>query len=426
MVDVLPASLTSLLRRAAEAARRGKLWSAGAVQSPLPKLGRARAAARHIAIIGAGLSGLCAGYLLSEAGEEVTVLEARKQSGGRILTLRDGFAHGVYADAGAARISDTHTRTLAWIRHFGLALEPMYPDNGHLIGERDGRPVLGADAARLSSHDIHCILTSRVPWEAQWAASRSTWVLVRNSFVKPVWHRIKSGTDSLPRAFADRLDGKIRYDAAVTGIKHDDAGVEVHFRESGADRRLRADFAVCALPNAVLRAIQVSPAFPDDKRLIIEQSRSESATRVFLQLRDRLWLSPYWSGFGVTPEKWEIWLARFPATQRCLLTIYAQGEAAVPLAALTPEARIAKATARLKSLFPGIWEHCETVVQICWDENPWSLGAQQIGEIPLEVATRIEGRVHFAGAHTSATGWMEGSLESGHRVAAEILRDAPA
>ena len=34
---------------------------------------------------------------------------------------------------------------------------------------------------------------------------------------------------------------------------------------------------------------------------------------------------------------------------------------------------------------------------------------------------RPEGRVHFAGGHTSAwiDGWMRGDLESGHRVAQE-------
>ena len=422
MIDVLPASFARHLRRAAEVARRWKLHSAGVVQAALPRMERRGGTARHIVIIGAGLSGLCAGYLLSEAGEEVTVFEARRQPGGRTLTLREGFAHGVYADAGAARVSDAHTRAQAWIRHFGLALEPMYPDAGSLVNMRGGRPVAGADTARLSSHDIHYILTGHSPWDAQWPASRSARVLAHNSLVKPTWYRIRGGMDGLARAFADRLDGRIRYGAAVTSIRRDSAGVELHFRESGAPRQLRADFVVCAVPYTVLRAIQVSPAFPSDKRALIDQSRSVSATRVFLQLSDRSWLPPGWSGFGVTPDKWEIWHSRFPSTARSLLTVYAQGEASAPLAALAPEARIAAATARLENLFPGIRRRCEAVAQICWDENPWSLGAQQMGQGPLEVATRTEGRVHFAGTHTSLTGWMEGALESGSRVAAEILR----
>src|SRR5689334_14805071 len=151
------------LRQAAEGARRWKLRSVGPVRNALPKLDGVTGATRHVAIIGAGLSGLCAAYLLRQAGQQVTVLEARNRPGGRVLTLRDGFADGLYADAGAARIADIHIRTLAWIEHFGLVLEPMYPNAGHLISERDGRLVSGADAASLSSHDIHHILTSHIP-----------------------------------------------------------------------------------------------------------------------------------------------------------------------------------------------------------------------------------------------------------------------
>lgn len=422
MTESLPGSFTRNLRRATEAARSLKLWSVGLFQNALPKLDLAAGATRHIAIIGAGLSGLCAGYLLAEAGLEVTVLEARKQPGGRTLTLRDAFfPDGIHADAGAARISDVHARTLAWIRHFGLALDPMYPDAGHLIGERDGHPVLGADAARLSAHDIHHILTSHLHWDAQRAASRSARVLARNSFVKPNWYRIRDGMDSLARAFADRLTGAIRYGAPVTAIRQDATGVGIRFRTSGGEQWLRADFVVSAVPYTTLKAIEVSPPFPDDKRRIIDRGRCESATRVFLQLRDRAWLPPRWSGFGVTGDRWEIWHSSFASTERCVLAVYAQGEAAVPFAALTGAARIARVKERLEKLFPGILASCESTAEICWDENPWSLGAQQVGELPRGLVTRVEGRVHFAGAHTSETGWMEGALESGYRVAAEIL-----
>jgi monoamine oxidase len=418
----LPPSLARQLRRTAEAARRWKLLSAGAVRRALPDLGCTGGARRHIAIIGAGLSGLCAAFLLQEAGERVTVLEARERVGGRILTLREGFADALYADAGAGRIADIHYRTLAWTGRFGLELEAMYPDSGRLIGERNGCAVAGAETANLSSHDIHQILISQVPWDAQ-SCARSAGTLARNSFIKPIWYRIKGGMDRLPRAFADRLGGAIRYGAAVTAIAQRAAGVDVRFRASGTDHWLHADLVVCTLPHTTLRSVHVSPALPDDKRRVIEQSRLESASRVFLQLRDRGCLAPGWSGYGVTPDKWEIWQPSFTsATRRCLLVVYAQGEAALPFASLEPEARIATATARLEALFPGIRESCETASQFCWDEDPWSLGAQHVGDLSPDVAARAEGRMHFAGAHTSPSGWMDGALESAHRVAAEILR----
>ena len=212
-------------------ARRWKLRSAGVLRGVVPRLRRPAGASRHIIVIGAGLSGMCAAYLLQQASQRVTVLEARNRAGGRILTLRDGFADGLYADAGAGRIADIHHRTLAWIEHFGLALEPMYPDAGRLIGERNGRPVAGSDAACLSSHDIHHILMSLVPWDAQSSKLHAARTLARNSLIKPIWYRIQGGMDLLPRAFADRVDGAIRYGAAATAIRRDAHGIEVMFHE---------------------------------------------------------------------------------------------------------------------------------------------------------------------------------------------------
>lgn len=62
----------------------------------------------------------------------------------------------------------------------------------------------------------------------------------------------------------------------------------------------------------------------------------------------------------------------------------------------------------------------------CWDEDEWSRGAyawfkpgQMISLMPY--IARPEGRVYFAGEHTSAWfGFMQGALESGIRAAREI------
>ena len=66
-----------------------------------------------------------------------------------------------------------------------------------------------------------------------------------------------------------------------------------------------------------------------------------------------------------------------------------------------------------------------------WDEDPWARGAFAIlrpGDVTrLEPhIARAEGRVHFAGEHTSPWlgGWMHSALESGERVAREINETA--
>ena len=56
-------------------------------------------------IVGAGISGLVAGYELSRAGHDVTILEARNRVGGRVFTLRTPFSDGHFAGEHA---SDYH------------------------------------------------------------------------------------------------------------------------------------------------------------------------------------------------------------------------------------------------------------------------------------------------------------------------------
>jgi monoamine oxidase len=80
---------------------------------------------RRIAVLGAGLSGLCAADLLATAGHEVVVLEGSGRAGGRVLTLRQGFSTGLHADAGAAFVMGGHPLTVGYAREFGLELDPL-------------------------------------------------------------------------------------------------------------------------------------------------------------------------------------------------------------------------------------------------------------------------------------------------------------
>ena len=73
---------------------------------------------KRVVIIGAGISGLVAGYELTRAGHDVTILEARNRVGGRVFTLRTPFSDGHFADAGAARIPLDHEMTIGYADHF--------------------------------------------------------------------------------------------------------------------------------------------------------------------------------------------------------------------------------------------------------------------------------------------------------------------
>ena len=86
--------------------------------------------------------------------------------------------------------------------------------------------------------------------------------------------------------------------------------------------------------------------------------------------------------------------------------------------------------AQEEKVFPGMRQNFEGGVSKCWDEDPWARGASswykpgQMSELWPHIA-RAEGRVHFAGDHTSTYNrWMQGALQSGNRAAREV-NEAP-
>src|SRR6185295_1592390 len=75
---------------------------------------------RRVVVVGAGLAGLGAAYLLGERGYEVTLVEARERPGGRIWTWREPFKDGQWLESGATSTDDGSKRVLKWCQAFGL------------------------------------------------------------------------------------------------------------------------------------------------------------------------------------------------------------------------------------------------------------------------------------------------------------------
>ena len=93
---------------------------------------------KTVAILGAGVAGLCAAYELDRAGYDCVILEAARRAGGRSLTLRRGdvvkeigapeqvcdFDDGLWMNAGPGRIPHHHVHVIDYCRKFGVALQP--------------------------------------------------------------------------------------------------------------------------------------------------------------------------------------------------------------------------------------------------------------------------------------------------------------
>lgn len=124
---------------------------------------------KTVIVIGAGLSGLCAGMRAARAGATVHILEATDRPGGRSLTLRNGDSYREwdwnsattmvfeqvgdvppddpdnYLNAGPGRIPQHHARVLDYCKELKVELQPyLYMDKANLMQNDDwneGQPV---------------------------------------------------------------------------------------------------------------------------------------------------------------------------------------------------------------------------------------------------------------------------------------------
>ena len=359
---------------------------------------------KRVIIVGAGLSGLVAGYELTRAGHDVTILEARNRVGGRVFTLRTPFSDGHFADAGAARIPLDHEMTIGYADHFELTLDPFYPESSYYVN------LSGDERTLISASDY----LNNPPWEG--------FPLNRKDFVK-----IRGGTDKLPQAFADTLTDQIHLATPVESIEQNADGIIVGVSDG---TEYSADRALCTVPLPVLNRIQFSPQLSDAK---VEASSGgydyAASTRVFMQFANRFWESEGLNGWGNTDWPEEIWQPTWDRRgPRGLLMSYLFYDRAVELDQLSEENGIQHLLNRWTNVFPGVYDNIELEhsTSHSWALQEWSGGAwaSPTEEQNEALAARIgaaEGRIHFAGEHASDYhGWMQGALVSGLRAATEI------
>ena len=353
-------------------------------------------------MLGAGMAGLVAAYELSKLGHDVTILEARMRPGGRVHTLREPFSDGLYAEAGAARIPDNHELTLKYVKEFELPLEPFYPSRLSAVrfdrGQREEVPIDGFTDA----------MTRNYGEDLGGRPER--------------WHKIKGGSDMLPRAFAEKLKGKIQYGAAVVRVEQDANQARVVFKSDGRHESLIADSVICTIPFSVLRDIDL-PAVSARKKEIIKNTRYDAVSRVYLQTRNRFFEEKSLNGFAFTRGAIEIWQPTWsqPGPRGILMTYARPGEAE-RITRLKEKDRIDETLKQLDGIFSGLRENFERGASKCWVEDEWSRGAWAfVGFSDIFTASAREGRIHFAGEHLSPTfSWMQGALSSGLRVVKEV------
>jgi monoamine oxidase len=303
----------------------------------------------RVIVVGAGLAGLTAAYELRRAGHDPVILEAQQRVGGRVQTIREPFAPGLYAEAGAMRIPRAHSLTMAYLEAFGLQTMPFTMNNPrayyHLRGRRYRIDELNLDpdhlAFDIAEHEIG--RTIHEMWEdalrpivrrlephgdAVWPAIVSEhdeysvreflevrgWsegaielfglvynyeALMNSSFLEllreEVGHfytdmvQVVGGMDGLPRAFLPALQDRIRFSAKMVAIDQTPDAVIVHFQTIAGRQQVTGDYAILTVPFPVLRHVEVLKPFSRTKQRAIRQLHYDASAKIFFQCRRRFW-----------------------------------------------------------------------------------------------------------------------------------------
>jgi monoamine oxidase len=310
-----------------------------------------------VLILGAGISGLQAAWMLEEQGLKVAIVEARDRVGGRIMTLLDqpgypemgfnsmgeGYGRGldVANRAGVTMqevgeryrigppsllyIGDTPLTREAWAEFpgnpFPDALKSVMP--GELV------PMLVAQKTRLvdwnawhdpanaaldislhdflaqqglSDHAIH-LAYDLAPYYGRNAYDVSALLSEYNDgFVKaqiaagPKSFAVKGGNLLLAQALAKQLKGDVLLGREIVAITQADGRMRVHLEDGST---LSSPKVVCTLPFSTLRNVAIEPGLTGVQAQAVAQLGYQPISMVFVTAD-----TPFWEQDGLAPGMW--------------------------------------------------------------------------------------------------------------------------
>lgn len=254
-------------------------------------------------------------------------------------------------------------------------------------------------------------------------------------------YHVIGGNEQIAHGLALRVQDQIEIHRRLTQLSRE--GSEYVLGFDGFTHR--CDRVILTLPFSVLREVNLhdSLELPARKRHAIDQLRYGSNAKLMLGFDARPWVSLGGNGVAYSDlpnhqTSWETNPAR-ASTTRAVITDYSGGLRGATLDPLDAQGAALAFLTDLESVFPGAYAlasrdggalrtHLEH-----WPSSPYVRGSYTANHpgyfttIADEEAKPVGG-LYFAGEHSSSfyewQGFMEGAVLSGHRAAAEVLRDA--
>lgn len=239
--------------------------------------------------------------------------------------------------------------------------------------------------------------------------------------------RVIGGNQRLPEAMASALQRPVIQGKVVTAIVQNGDEMEVQC-EDGTTYKSR--YVVAAVPLPAMRNIKVIPGMP---KLQAEAAKKVAYGRV-VQVHLRI-KRPFWQGTGFMPNIYsdsviERIFATDPQNMGNLtnMTVWINGDGTKRYARKSKSAIESAVMSRFGKLLPEAKGAVEVEDVVGWTPETRFAGGSFATWAPGQVAkysnviSKPHGSLFFAGEHTGVwSSGIEGALESGERVANEII-----
>jgi monoamine oxidase len=239
---------------------------------------------------------------------------------------------------------------------------------------------------------------------------------------------VERGVQRVPDAMAQALSSPVELNAEVRSIS--DRGDHVVLGLAD-DRKLTARRAVCSIPFAVLRGIEIDPPIAGAQAEAINELPHQAITQVYLAPK-----RPFWQDDGFAPSLFTDSLAGMVTGVRSgtepdkvsHFSAWVIGPNAEKLRSLSEAEAGGAVISAIEAIRPSAVGQLELIGLKDWGGDPYAGGAWayfrpgQVRHFAAGMAN-AHGRIHFCGEHLALTGrGLEGALESAETAAAEVIQ----
>ncbi len=356
--------------------------------------GEASAEVGSVIVVGAGPAGISAAALLSRAGVDVRVLEARPTYGGRIRHTRDFVDFPIPLGG-------------EWLHEDGEELTDI---NGGI------EPIVELAAYQPSDEVAYYDGTLRT--EVMGEAVDSDLKFVGSSWL-----------DFFETHLLPDLAGLIDYDIEIVRIDHSGDRVIL---TSAAGEVYEADRAIVTVPIKLLqdKRVEFTPPLPDAHRGAIERAKIWGGMKVFVEFTERFYPVALSFTDSDTPEGQRLYYdaSYGQDSDAHVLGLFTVGAPAERYQALDEGAELRDAIlAELDEIFDGVASrsYIQHIAQN-WNDEPFARAAYLADDadwnIPETLAERFSDRLFLAGdAYTSHGDWS--AVDDAARSARDVVRD---